>query len=189
MGKDLQAQKKQVRSRVKSLLKRLPPEENERRSRNVVQRLLSLEVYKKAKNVLFYASLSDEVDTFLLMRQELGHKGIYLPRICQDRLDIYEIKDLEKDLEKSTFEIKEPLFSCRKANSSELDVVLVPGVAFDRFRNRLGRGKGYYDKFLRNLPSRITRIGLCFSFQVLNNLPHGPRDWKVDILVTDKEII
>lgn len=186
---DVISRKKKVRRHIRDLLGNLSFEEKERRNTHVKERLFSLEVYRKAKNILFYASLPDEVDTFMLMRQAVKAKSILLPRISGESLHVYRIEDIEQDLEKSVLGIMEPKDSCLKADDFDIDAVIVPGLAFDKDRNRLGRGKGYYDRFLQQLSSKTTKIGLCFSFQVLDTLPHDPGDCKVDIVVTDNRII
>ena len=183
--------KKRIRKMMKSFLKNMGVEERERRSRDVKEKLLSLGIYKKAKTVLFYASREDEVDTFSIMREALkASKRVLLPRIEREDLRIYEIKNLDRDLEKGMYSIFQPKKNRPPVeNLKEIEVVVVPGLAFDREKNRLGRGKGYYDRFLKRLPPDTLKIGICFSFQLLDCLPHTSDDFKLDKIITDKEII
>ena len=183
--------KKRIRKMMKSFLKNMGVEERERRSRDVKEKLLSLGIYKKAKTILFYASREDEVDTFSIMREALkASKRVLLPRIEGEDLRIYEIKNLDRDLEKGVYDIFQPKKNRPPVeNLKEIEVVVVPGLAFDREKNRLGRGKGYYDRFLKRLPPDTLKIGICFSFQLLDCLPHTSDDFKLDKIITDKEII
>jgi len=183
--------KKRIRKMMKSFLKNMGVEERERRSRDVKEKLLSLGIYKKAKTILFYASREDEVDTFSIMREALkASKRVLLPRIEGEDLRIYEIKNLDRDLEKGVYDIFQPKKNRPPVeNLKEIEVVVVPGLAFDREKNRLGRGKGYYDRFLKRLPSDTLKIGICFSFQLLDCLPHTSDDFKLDKIITDREII
>lgn len=134
---------------------------------------------KKAKTLLLYASLPDEVDTTTLL-QALAEAGktVLLPVVVNDtdlELRRYTGKNTLHD---GAWHIPEPeglVF----ADYHKIDVAIVPGIAFDTQGNRLGRGKGYYDRLLAKIP-HCYKIGLCFNFQKVDRIPTGPWDIKMD---------
>lgn len=94
-----------------------------------------------------------------------------------------------KNLQKGRFGILEPKNKIRLKSFSKIAAVIVPGIAFDKKGNRLGFGKGYFDKFLKKIKSDALKIGLAFSFQVLKKIPTTKNDIKMDFIITEKEII
>ena len=133
-----------------------------------------MQEFQKAKIILFYASFNGEVKTFEMMNeaQKLG-KTIGLPRISEDKGGILPVSvvSLAHDLEQGDYGIKQPKSDPAKVlNKDSLDLVIVPGIAFDQNNNRLGRGGGYYDRFLAELSPDIPTIGLAFDFQIVDML-------------------
>ena len=184
--------KEKIRKEIREIFKKMDKNEIKRRSKYVRENLQKFVFYKRAKRILFYASKEDEVDTWSLMRGALReNKKVYLPKIKDKNLEIYEIKDLKKDLETGSYSILEPKETCTKLEDIEkLDLILVPLRAADFNKNRIGRGKGFYDRFLKKINSKnIKKIGLCFSFQVFECLPSKKQDVRLDFLITDKGII
>ena len=121
------------------------------------------------------------------MRQQ---KKILLPRVNGKDLDLYYIKDLSKDLVPGSFGIMEPIAAeCIPASYKDIDLVLIPGVAFDRQMNRLGYGGGFYDKLLKILPADLPGIAIAFDLQIVDSIPVMAHDRKIDIIVTETEII
>lgn len=131
-----------------------------------------------------------EVRTRALINQLLkGDKKIALPRveISSHQLQHYYIHDLV-DVLIGTFGIPEPNpLHCQPAEVKDLQLIIVPGVAFDRQGNRLGSGHGYYDRFLAQ--SSALRVGLAFAMQIVESIPAGSHDQKMDFVVTEEEII
>ena len=113
-------------------------------------------------------------------------KNLFLPRVVKDQthFDYYLVKDL-KNLTTGTFGIPEPAGG-HPADWAELDLVLVPGLAFDPKGNRLGYGKGYYDQALPLLKKTTLTIGLAYSFQILDHVPASGQDIPVQGLLTEK---
>lgn len=129
---------------------------------------------RAAKTLFFYASFDGEVETLEMIKQaQRSGKIIALPRVDQQRFEIRpaRVESLEHDLEPGAYGIAQPNQYCQSIGIEALDMVIVPGVAFDRMNNRLGRGRGYYDRFLTGLPSGVPVIGLAFDFQILDRLP------------------
>ena len=178
--------KEQVRKEILGKLSRQPAEEALRRSRIIKKRLFSLPEFKKAKFVMLYASKPEEVKTDEIIDEALeAGKKVALP-LCtsQNRVIAKEISDRNADLEKGIYDIREPRKCREEANLGKIDLVVVPGVAFDAKKTRLGRGRGYYDKFLNKLPRDKTIIGLAFDFQIVKNLPKDSHDIPVSKVIT-----
>ena len=137
-----------------------------------------------ANIIVAYYSLPDEVDTHNLINDLLAAgKKVYLPRVISDSQMVLCRYTGADSLSEGAFGIMEPVGEPMPADEV-IDVVLVPGMAFDAQGNRLGRGKGYYDRFLSALSNPRPRlIGVCFDFQKVDVVPTEPNDIRVDIVV------
>ncbi|MBF0484600.1 MAG: 5-formyltetrahydrofolate cyclo-ligase [Candidatus Omnitrophica bacterium] len=167
--------KVKLRERILNLLRSQNNKERLEKSARILRKLFNLKSFRDAKNILFFASFDGEVDTFDMMKKakQLG-KNIFLPRVDRSRKTMVPVlvQCLDTDLRVGTYGIKEPRPEISELEKiSDLDMVVVPGVAFDRKNNRLGRGGGYYDRFLRELPKEISTIGLAFDFQIIDSIP------------------
>ncbi len=155
----------------------------------ILKKLFSIPEFRKSKIILFYASFDGEVDTFEMMKQALKlGKKIALPAIIQKKKKIIPalIQNPEHDLDLGPYGIKQPRFDkSRRIPLDEIDMVIVPGVAFDKRNYRLGRGEGYYDRFLKNLTHKIPSIGLAFDFQILDFLPIEKHDIPVSRIIVN----
>ena len=156
------------------LLNKQPSEDRRLKSSIIAGKFFRMPEFERAKTILFYASFGGEVETFDMIRQaQLLGKRIALPRIHpQNTIKPVLISDLDCDLETGPYGIRQPHASNdRTILPGELDMVVVPGVAFDRFNNRLGRGGGYYDRFLGTLSDKVITVGLAFDFQIVDGFP------------------
>lgn len=148
--------------------------------------------WRSSRVLLGYASFRQEVDTFPLLAEALAEgKDLVLPRVDRRarRLDLLRVRDLGADLEPGYQGIPEPRPGrCPPAHPGAIDLVLVPGVVFDRRGFRLGYGAGYYDRLLPSLAGAV-RVGLAFSLQVVDELPVLAHDLPVDVLVTEEGIL
>ena len=166
--------KEEIRQKILTRMRQQQEDERQRKSRIIQRKLFALPAMRTAKTLFFYASFDGEVETLDMMKQaqRLG-KIIALP--CVDRrqfkLHPARVESLEHDLAPGAYGIAQPDRHCQPIEIEALDMVIVPGVAFDRLNNRLGRGQGYYDRFLARLSSGIPVIGLAFDFQILDRLP------------------
>lgn len=130
---------------------------------------------------MLYHSLKDEVDTHAFIRKWSREKRILLPVVVGDDLEL-RLYTGPEDLTVGAYGIEEPtgaLFT----DYAAIDLIVVPGVAFDRDGNRLGRGKGYYDRLLPRIPSAY-KIGICFPFQVVDEVPAEPFDIRMDEIIS-----
>ena len=159
----------------------------EKLSVEVVKKFQGLELFQRAKTVGVYIPLPDEVDITPLFQcletNCVGAQKFYIPAFDQDA-GLYRLAEYSADLKKGKFGILEP------ANPvfapEEIDLILEPGVAFDRSGNRIGRGGGFYDRLLPQY--RAVRAGICFDFQCLESVPAEPHDCKMDLVVTESRI-
>lgn len=148
-------------------------------SLHVVRRLLSHPRLAESKTVMLYLSLPDEVDTHTLVDTLLCMgKRVLLPVVVGEgvmRVCLYTGKD---SLAVGAYGIQEPT-GAPYEDLADIDVVVVPGMVFDSFGHRLGRGKGYYDRFLTRIPHAY-KIGMCFDFQKVEHVPTDANDVSVD---------
>ena len=189
----LREAKRLLRQQMRSLRDALSPDERRERSRRIFQRLNSLPIYREAGLILFYASFGSEVNTWGMMEeaQKCG-KRIALPRVSEvsGNLSALEVRDLHRDLHAGYKGIPEPQPDVsRQVREDEIGLIVVPGLVFDDRGYRLGYGKGYYDRFLFNLSRKVPSVGLAFDFQAVPALPVSPRDFPLDLIVTDERII
>ena len=148
---------------------------------------MELDHYKRASKILAYYPFRSEIDTRIIIEDALSRsKEIALPRVSNNRLVLYYIKDLTQDLEFGSYNIMEPIpYSCQQVPINDLELALVPGIGFDRDHNRLGYGGGFYDRLLLDGAEHIPRISLAFDVQIIDNIPVSEYDLKIDILITE----
>ena len=146
------------------------------------QKLQKLPLWQKSKKIMLYAAIKGEVNVFSLMSNYF--KKFYFPKIKQNNLKIYEVKNI-KYLKSGPFGILEPSKNCQEINPQDLDLIIVPGLAFDLSGNRLGRGKGFYDRFLNKYPNIIT-VSLAFPFQIQNKIPTKKHDISIKQIISLK---
>ena len=189
---DILLQKKELRKEAK--LYRISVSEKDRlnKSTDIISNLKDLEAFMKAEVILMYASLPDEVETLSLMREllEEGKKEIYCPVTQGDEMGFYRIQSLD-DLKEGNFHVLEPDVSeetLLKPLKGLNYCMLMPGLMFDKKGNRLGYGKGYYDKYLAGLDEDVnmTTIALSYESMVKDEIPAEETDRPADYIVTDK---
>lgn len=172
--------KAEIRKQIRLLKKQYNAEELKEMSQNAIQRIEAHPSFLSAKTVLLYSSLADEVDTKPLISKYAAKKTILLPTVVGDDLELHVYHE-ESETKKGVFSIEEsegPLFT----DYATIDLAVIPGMAFDRNGNRLGRGKGYYDRLLPKLNGK--KIGVCFSFQFLDSIPCEKHDIPMDEIIT-----
>ena len=179
--------KRQIRKELLETLNNQAGKEALRKSAKIKKKLFSLPEFKKAKLVMFYASKQNEVDTCGMIDEALRTgKKVALPRCAGQKTFIAkEISNRHTDLEKGAYGIYEPRKKAPDVDTERIGLVIVPGVAFDIENGRLGRGKGYYDRFLKKLPPGKTTVGLAFDFQIVKDLPKDSHDIPVSKVITD----
>jgi 5-formyltetrahydrofolate cyclo-ligase len=187
-------EKSQLRKTLLEKLLSLTKEELKRRSENVEQVLSGLPIYKEAKVVMAYYPLRGEVDiTGMMKKAYVQGKRFCFPVMDLGNKDlrVFEVKNFNDDFSIGPFKVPQPdTEKTREVDIKEIDMVIVPGIAFDYQKNRLGRGEGFYDRFLKRLKPPAKKVGIAFDFQILNRLPtHHALDEKVDIVVSENFLI
>lgn len=172
--------KKEIRKHIK--VQRLALDENKKYAdANVVfNKLEEKEEFINSQNILFYYSLPDELPTLEFLKKWSTNKNIYLPRVNGENLEILAYDD--KKLSIGSFNIEEPIGD-DIIEPHLIDLIIVPAVAFDFNKNRLGRGKGFYDRLLSEATNAI-KIGVGYDFQIFETIPTEPHDIPMDIVLT-----
>lgn len=181
-----------LRAALREQLQSQDPAERRRKTLLIEERFLRLDAFRKAGLVLFYVSMPQEVDTQRLIERTLKlGKRVAVPACDAAAADLglYEVRSLGV-LRPGRFGILEPEpAECEAVELSQVDLVVVPGLAFDRGKNRLGRGKGYYDRFLKRLSEGVPKVALAFDFQIVEAVPVEEHDVPLDIVLTDRQKI
>jgi 5-formyltetrahydrofolate cyclo-ligase len=181
----LKEEKDKLRQVIRDTLKRMSPSVRAEKSTAACALLEQQAVWKKAELIFFYAPLPEELNIWPLLRDSLAvGKTVALPRFdpATQRYVACQVADLAKDLNDGQFGIREPGGHCIAVPPNRLDLVLVPGVAFDLHGRRLGRGKGFYDQLLAFV--RGTTCGVAFDEQIVETIPVEPHDVHLNCILT-----
>jgi len=183
--------KHDIRATILQRRNALAPVDLARKSQCIRDRVFGLEEFQRAHTVLFYVSYGSEVATHEMIKEALRQvKKVVVP--CTDTtkrtLSLSELRRWE-DLGVGAYKIQEPRVECRcEVPINEVELIIVPGIAFDCHGHRIGHGMGYYDRLLsENL--RVTKLGLAFELQLVDTIPVERHDVSVDMIVTENRII
>ena len=170
--------KKEIRKEILFLRDNL--EDRYNKSVIIKDKIMNLDVYKNSKVIALYYSMKSEVDTKELIKESLSlGKKVVLPRIInKNKMIFIEIND-DTEYSKSPFGVMEPVGK----EIDDIDLIICPGVAFDKSNNRLGYGRGYYDKYLSK--HNIYKIGICYHEQLIDKIEVEEHDIKMDLVITD----
>lgn len=172
-------EKQEIRRKIKALRTMLSEEEKMAAANAVFGQLEQTAAFIMAERILMYHSLPDELSTHEFLRKWGDRKRFYLPRVNGVNLEILPYN--ESRLELGSFHIEEPTGN-DIVDPNEIELVVVPAVAYDHVGNRLGRGKGFYDRLLS--VTRATKIGVGYDFQLIDELPAEEHDVPVDMVIT-----
>lgn len=198
----LEIRKAELRNTIRRQLKALPEKEKEVLDREIARRVLKLpELWDET--VFAYVSLRWETGTEKVLEALWKEKrSVFLPRVSGKTMEFF-LTGSKKDLEEGAFHIMEPKAECLSVDEATAEVpqpagrspekvtsapVLVPGLAFTEQGIRLGKGGGYYDRYLEKNRGHKT-IALAYEFQIVKELPAGPLDQNVDMIVTERRVI
>lgn len=177
-------EKNRIRSDIRVLKKMLTQEQKEKEAETVFGKIESLPKFKTAKTVLIYWSTPDELPTHSFVKKWSAHKTMILPSVKGDRLLLKKFTSDTKMIQRA-LGIFEP--DLPDTFIGKIDLVIVPGVAFDAKKNRLGRGKGYYDRFFKR--NKTMKIGVSFDFQLVATIPVNKLDKQMDMIITPSDTI
>jgi 5-formyltetrahydrofolate cyclo-ligase len=186
--KELRAEKAALRAAMKALRDDIPPGQRARMAGAIEARFAELRALRTARAVMLFWSFGSEVSTERIARR-LHSEGrrVLLPYLARSRMEAAEVRAGDS-LAPTAYGPMEPA-DRRPVEPGEIDLVVVPGLAFDREGRRIGYGGGYFDRFLARLNEDAARVGLAFHQQILPAVPNGPADQRLDVLVTDRETI
>ena len=169
--------KKELRLEIRNLKKNFTAEQRTHQSKELVEKIEMHPEFVKSKLIMAYWAMKDEVDLTELIIKWHPEKQFLLPCVKGDELEIRRFEGLESLKSGEAFGILEPVGNLF-AEYQTIDLILVPGVAFDNQNNRMGRGKAYYDKFLPK--TKAFKMGICFDFQKVSYIPVTEFDIKMD---------
>lgn len=179
--------KRTVRDEILKRRSVLTPEEVKRLSRIICDMARRLESYEKAEDICLYMPVRNEVDVgYLAKKARSEGKNIWLPKVEGRNMNFY-FCDEKTELRTGAYGIYEPV-SERILTAGDKTLVVMPGAVFSRNRDRIGYGGGYYDRFL-SAHSKCMTAAVCYSFQILEEIPHEDHDIKPEALVSEKEIL
>ncbi len=181
--------KKDIRKKLLEKRNSLSTYEILERSNRILEKLKKLEKFEKASTLACYISFGSEVYTHGLIKEYVGKKKVLVPVVSKEKKEIFlaHIKSW-RELESGTYGILEPRKEfLRPVSYDEVEVIIVPGIAFDENGNRIGYGEGYFDKLLKKI--HAVKIAIAYDFQILKKIPNEKHDVKIDVIITEKRII
>jgi 5-formyltetrahydrofolate cyclo-ligase len=180
-----------LRQQIKQVLAAVAPDQAACKSLRACRSVVDLPEFADAEVVMIYLSIPGEVDTshIALACWQQG-KTVVVPKVAwsERRMVAVECQSIDEHMDVDKYGLRTPRRGQIRASGS-LDMVIVPGLAFDRTGQRLGRGGGFYDRFLPELSEKARTVGLSFGEQVVDDLPVDAHDHPIDILVTDREVL
>jgi len=183
--------KSQLRRELQKRLIGIPDEERKDRSHKACRNLIATNEFQNASAVMMYLSLPHELDTYeaILYAWQMG-KTVVVPKVSwqQRHMIPVQITSLETGFSAEVAGLRNPITGV-PVPFEDIDLVVVPGLGFDRKGNRLGRGGSFYDRFFANNQLKAPKCGFAFAEQVLESVPVTDHDVPVDFLVTDEEVL
>jgi len=182
--------KTELRSKIRAVLKSFAPEKRVSDSAKLCASLGQQEFFRNAASILFFAPLPEEPDLWPLLGEVLATKKLVALPCFDSESEAYvprRIGDIHVEIISGKFGIREPAPTCVAIPLQDLDLVLVPGVAFDISGHRLGRGRGFYDRLLQNFTGK--KIGIAFDEQIVDAIAAGKHDVKMDLIVTPARFV
>jgi 5-formyltetrahydrofolate cyclo-ligase len=159
--------------------------------KGIFKRFINSEFYKNSHVLFIFVSFGSEVHTHEIINCALNDcKTVYVPKITSKQIgmEIYRISSMS-DLKPGYFGILEPLESCPTGDIKDIELIIMPGVAFDRQGGRVGYGAAFYDRFLFKMNRKIDKIALAYQLQVVDRVPMDESDVRIDGIITNEELI
>jgi len=182
--------KNEIRKVISKRRKRMSEKEVRDKSHIIIKKLMETDEFKKAENLMVYLSFANEVFTFDLIEKSMKMgKKVIVPYTIKDTYKIIPtlLKNIEEDLEISSYGYMEPKKDkIQPILEENIDLTVVPGLAFDKKMNRIGFGKGYYDRYLAKTRQESKNIAIAYEYQVLEAIPTDDFDVKMDFIITEE---
>ncbi len=178
----ISARKIFIREKIKGL--KLSKSVRHSRSLKLQSKIEASHFFKNSNSIGFYSALPDEIDIFWAAQKALNlGKKVFFPRMHGKKIEFREVLNLKKDLKSGKYGIQEPVVGSTKRSARAIDLIIIPGRAFDKKGGRLGRGIGYYDRLLEKWPDSV-RMGVAFREQMVQQVPCEAHDVKMDVVLT-----
>lgn len=184
-------EKKILRNKILSIRDSLNRNEKEIMDNEIFNKLKNTELYKNARNIFIYISFSNEINTINIIKKALeDKKDVFIPKIYKTNKSMKAIKlNSFDDLKKNSMGILEPIDDSKYIEKENIDLIVVPGVVFDKDCNRIGYGGGYYDRYLKDIAYKNNKVVLAYDLQVIDKIESEEHDIKVDYIITNTKII
>lgn len=189
---EIYIKKKMLRKEILNIRNNI--DESQKRTKDAIikDKFLNSDYYKKSKNIFIYISYGSEIDTKEIIYKALDDgKSVFVPRTEFETklMDAVKITSLD-NMKEDRYGILEPSKEEPCISPDEIDLIVVPGVAFDRTGGRTGYGAGYYDRYFKKISlektEKIKKVALAYDFQVIDNVPMNKQDVKIDCIITEK---
>lgn len=185
--------KEKIRKNIYLKRNALPKDEKDLNSKNIFKKLKRTDEFINSKNIMFYVATRNEVQTENMIKKSLSMgKNIFIPIMINDCNNLISslLIDFDNELEKNNQGILEPKEEFKRIFPPEkLDLIILPGVAFDCKGNRIGRGKGYYDRFLKKVKPSAAKIALAYEIQIVEKIPKDINDISIHKIITENRVI
>ncbi|KKR06928.1 MAG: 5-formyltetrahydrofolate cyclo-ligase, 5-formyltetrahydrofolate cyclo-ligase [Candidatus Peregrinibacteria bacterium GW2011_GWC2_39_14] len=180
--------KQTLREKILKLRKSQSAEIKLKKDKKIISKIARNSLYKSSKSILFFMSIHGEPDLTPLIKTALKTKNVFLPRTDKKNnfIHVHQIKTLD-DLKIGTYNIKEPHDACPKIDPKKIDLAFIPGIVFSETCSRVGFGKGFYDRFLKQ--TKCYKIGLAYEFQIVENMSCEIHDVPMDEIITEQKTI
>lgn len=176
------------RDRTEQFRSKLTAEEKLSMDLSIYNKLIKASNYEKAKVIFIYVSYKNEVETHKIIKHALENgKKVCVPKIVslKEGMEAVEIENLS-ELKVNKYGILEPEFNLEKIMAPDcIDLMIVPGVAFDRNGGRVGYGGGFYDRFINRLHKKVYKLALAYNFQIYDKVPMEENDMYIDDLISE----
>ena len=179
--------KDQIRRQIRAQKKLVDPQTRTLAAHHAFARLTGLAAFAVSHHILLYHALPDELDTISFLQNWYSRKNLYLPRVAGVNLELLPFHP--QRLSTGAFGIEEPQPQPGEMpiDPKDIEMIVVPGVAFDEAGHRLGRGRGYYDRLLSS--TRALKVGIGYDFQLIDQVPVEPHDISLDTIITPTRTI
>ena len=192
---DIYLKKKELRKSILDIRNNMGIGEKQEKDNVIRDKFLESDYYKNSNKIFIYISYSSEIDTINIINKALNDdKDIFVPKTIFDTKEMNAVKiNSLKNMKKDRYGILEPEEGRACIDPNELDLIVVPGVAFDNNGGRMGYGAGYYDRYFKKISTEnrnnVKKIALAYNFQIVDNVPMNNEDVKIDDIITEENII
>lgn len=189
---DIRNAKKELRKKILAVRDNLSKEAWQEGSRVIFERLITLNEFMAAQKIFIFINFRSEVDTKPIIEYLLKKgKKVIVPYtdVKNKTLKLYYLNNFDELVEGSYGILEPDPKKAIEANIEDVDLVIVPGSVFDEKGGRIGYGGGFYDRLLPSIRKEVKTVAISFDFQVIEEVPMGYYDRRVDIIVTDKRVI